>query len=360
MKIAVIGGGIFGVTAAFRLAKNHHVDLFEKNSDILMAASDVNQCRVHRGYHYPRSDSTVKGVLDANASFTEEFGDAIMNNTENYYCIPKHNTITSAEQYIQFCKRNNLEYELSELDVIDKRSIDLCVKVKENLFDHSKLKRICCQKLLDSNVNIFLNKTATDEIFDRYDFVVICTYAEIGKLLKKFPKFQREYQFEVCEKVFVKMPTSFNNKSILIMDGPFMGIDPVGDTGMFIIGDVVHTVLQRMVGKQPEVDPKYVSLLDKGIIKNPPISNFNLFIESGSQFMPEIKKAKYVGSSFCIKTTLAHVDETDERPTLINKINEKIVTVFSGKIPTCVEAAKELERIIQNIERDNIQKIVET
>ena len=358
MKIIVVGGGIFGVTVAFRLSKNHSVDLFEKNNDILMASSDINQCRVHRGYHYPRSDDTVKEVLDANSSFIEEFGDAIMDNTENYYCIAKQDSLVSVDQYIQFCKRNNLEYELSELDIINKKSISLCVKVKEHLFDHNKLKKICWKKLQDSGVNIFLNKIATDDIFDQYDFVIICTYGDNESLLKKFPKYIQEYQFEVCEKVFVNLPQSLKDKSILIMDGPFIGIDPVGSTGMFIIGDVVHTVLQRTIGTHAEIDPKYVALLNKGIIINPPISNFELTIEKGSQFMPEIKKAQYVGSSFCIKTTLAHVDKTDERPTLINKINDKIVTVFSGKIPTCVEVAKELEQMIQNIEKTNIRRSV--
>lgn len=359
MKIAVIGGGIFGVTAAFRLAKNHSVDLFEKNSDILMAASDVNQCRVHRGYHYPRSDETVKEVQDAYDSFKEEFGDAIMHDTDNYYCISKHDSLVSADQYAQFCERNGLEYEISQPSVINKNSVELCFKVKENLFDHSKLKKICWQNLQDTGVNLFFNKTATDEIFDNYDFVVVCTYGDIEKILRKFPEFRQEYQFEVCEKIFLRLPPSFNNKSILIMDGPFMGIDPVGSTGMFIIGDVVHTVLQRSVGKQPKIDPQYIPLLNKGIIPNPPISNYKLLIESGSRFMPEIKKAQYVGSSFCIKTVLPNVDETDERPTLISKINEKIVTVFSGKIPTCVEAAKQLENMIEGIEKNN-PRVVKT
>ena len=49
MRIAVIGGGIFGVTTAIRLAENHSVDLFEKNSDILQSASGINQYRLHRG-----------------------------------------------------------------------------------------------------------------------------------------------------------------------------------------------------------------------------------------------------------------------------------------------------------------------
>ena len=48
MKIAVIGGGIFGVTTALILSANHSVELFEKNSDILKAASGSNQYRVHR------------------------------------------------------------------------------------------------------------------------------------------------------------------------------------------------------------------------------------------------------------------------------------------------------------------------
>jgi hypothetical protein len=348
MKIAVVGGGIFGVTISSRLSKNHTVDLFEKNEDIMLAASDINQCRVHRGYHYPRSNSTVKEVLHANISFTEEFGEAIMNNTENYYCISKKDSLISGDQFTKFCNENNLEYEFSTPSIINKDSIELCVKVKENLFDHSILKKICWNKLKENNVNVHLNTEVTDEIFQKYDFIIICTYGQTGNLFEKFPNYQKEYQYEVCEKIFVKLPPVFNDISVLVMDGPFMGIDPIGDTGMFIIGDVVHTVRQRSVGKYPIIDKKYKPFLNKGIIKNPSISKFKQFIESGIRFMPELKNAKYVGSSFCIKSTLPNVDKTDERHTIIEEINEKIMTVFSGKIPTCVEAAKTIERILEN------------
>ena len=73
MKIAVIGGGIFGVTTAIRLAKNHHVDLYEKNSDILQSASGINQYRLHRGYHYPRSNETALSSLKSEILFKKEF-----------------------------------------------------------------------------------------------------------------------------------------------------------------------------------------------------------------------------------------------------------------------------------------------
>ena len=349
MKIAVVGAGIFGVTAAYTLAKNHSVDLFEKNNDIMMESSDVNQCRIHRGYHYPRSPDTVKNVLIANRSFNEEFNQTIVTDTENYYCISKTDSFTSSNQFKEFCKKYDLEYELITPTIINKNSIDLCFKVKENLFDHEKLKKLCWKKLKDNDVNIIFNTKASNKILDKYDFIIICTYGQTENLFNSSIDFQREYQFEICEKVFVTLPKEFNKKSILVMDGPFMGIDPVGSTGMFIIGDVVNTVHQRNIGKKPEIDPKFLPFLNKGIISTPSISNYELFIESASKFMPEIKKAKYVGSSFCIKATLPNVDKTDERPTLINQLDEKTINVFSGKISTSIETSKQIQNIVEKI-----------
>ena len=59
MKIGIVGGGIFGVAIAAKLGKHFQVDLFEKNNDILQSASGINQYRLHRGYHYPRSMETA-------------------------------------------------------------------------------------------------------------------------------------------------------------------------------------------------------------------------------------------------------------------------------------------------------------
>ena len=60
-------------------------------------------------------------------------------------------------------------------------------------------------------------------------------------------------------------------------------------------------------------------------------------------------EAKYVGSSFCIKTVLPNNDSTDARPTIVKRIDEKIITIFSGKITTCVEAANQVQNLIKNV-----------
>ena len=64
-NIAVVGGGVFGTTISWKLAEmGQKVDLFEKNKDIFMAASGINQYRIHRGYHYPRSLETVLTCIE--------------------------------------------------------------------------------------------------------------------------------------------------------------------------------------------------------------------------------------------------------------------------------------------------------
>ena len=353
MKIAVVGGGFFGITCAYKLGKKHTVDLYEKNADIMCASSDVNQSRIHRGYHYPRSDETVQEVLRAEKTFVNEFKDAVMKNTEKYYCIAKEGSLTTKTEYKKFCERNDLEYEVTDLDIIKEESIDLCVKVKEELFDHKKIKKICWEKLKENNVNVKLEKEFTKDMFEKYDFIVISTYADSNSLLEDFPTKQRDYQFEICEKAFVKLPDSFKDKSVLIMDGPFMSIDPVGETDYFIIGDVVRQIFSTNIGKTPIIDEQFLPLLNRGIIKNPPITNFKKMIQAASKFMPEINDAVHIGSSFCVKTVLSDSNETDKRPTLINYINKKIVSIFSGKISTCVEVSLEIEKIVDMLNIKN-------
>ncbi|MFN3453891.1 MAG: FAD-dependent oxidoreductase, partial [Pseudobdellovibrio sp.] len=60
-KVAIIGGGIFGATAAYILAKEgFKVTLFEKESELFGGASLFNHNRHHFGFHYPRIVQTAQ------------------------------------------------------------------------------------------------------------------------------------------------------------------------------------------------------------------------------------------------------------------------------------------------------------
>jgi hypothetical protein len=348
MKVAVIGAGIFGITTALELSKNFDVDLFEQNNDILKSTSGINQFRVHRGYHYPRASNTVESLLRSESSFFQEYQDAIISDVNHYYCISHRDSLTTSTQYLDFLKKFNLEFTISDLNLLDKKSIDLCIKVKENIWDPIKLKNICITKIQNSNINLKLNSKINETIFKNYDYVVICTYSNLNSLLSNFPNSKLNYQFEVCEKPVVSLPNAFQKNSIVVMDGPFMSIDPFGETGNFVLGNVVHAIHSTNMGLVPEISEKFSPLLNNGIIKNPKISNFDQFIKSATEFLPSIKNAVHIGSMFTVRTVLPNVDSTDERPTIVRKISDNVFTIFSGKVPTCVDAAKEISMLIKD------------
>lgn len=341
-KVAVVGGGIFGITAAVYLSKEYEVDLYEEKSDILQAASGINQYRAHRGYHYPRSKSTVLSCLKGEKSFREEYPSAMIDENDHYYCIANKDSFVKAEEYLDFCKKFKLEFKKEFTNIVNKKAVSLCIKGKESLIDPVELKKICLNKIKENNINLLLNKKATKKIFSKYEKVIICTYAATNELLDDFPSSQKDYQYELIEKIVVKLPKEFNKKSVVIMDGPFMCFDPFGRSGNFLMGNVTHAIHKTNIGKHPVIDSVYKPLLNNGIIKNPPVSKFDDFIKSGSHFFPNLKKAKYIGSMFTIRTVLPFKDKTDERPTLVRKVNDKIYTIYSGKFISSVEAAKEL------------------
>jgi len=347
MKIAIIGAGIFGTTAAIKLAESgFKVDLFEKEPDILQAASGINQYRLHRGYHYPRSIETSLSSKRAEKSFRSEYAEALLDNDEHYYCVAKEESKVSKKEFLNFCDKCNLEYKETDLDFIDPAMFQLVIRVKESLIDPIHLRKIVWQRLRLNKVNVVLGKLFSNKNINKYDLTINCSYANLNYILKDVPEAVRNYQFELCEKPILKLPRIFKRKSVVVMDGPFFCIDPYADTDLHLMGNVVHALHRTNVGAFPEIPKEFKPLMNKGIIKNPPITNVPKFMEVAKKFMPKIEGAKHIGSMYTIRTVLPNVDHTDERPTIVKKINDKIINVFSGKIGNCVETAEEVVRIV--------------
>ena len=123
---------------------------------------------------------TVLEIMKSENSFQKIFSSTIVNYYEHYYCIAKKNSLTSATQFVDFCAKYGLEIEESVLDCVQKDSIDICVRVKESVYDPKKLKKLSLDKLKECNVKVHLNTQVTDEIFEEFDRVVICTYANLN------------------------------------------------------------------------------------------------------------------------------------------------------------------------------------
>lgn len=343
LRAAVVGGGIFGVTIAVRLARaGAAVDLFERKSDLLMSASGINQYRLHRGYHYPRSPETVLSAKASEAGFRDEYGAAVIDNPDHYYAIARAGSRTTGDQYLRFCQQFGLEYELARAPVIREEAIEICVRVRESVIDPVRLRALSWERLRHPQIRVHLHRHADEKLLKSYDFAVIATYAALNELVAPISGRPLTYQFELCEKPVVRLPASYRGLSTVIMDGPFMCIDPYGKTGLSVLGNVVHAIHHWNVGVAPEIPDAIGHLLDRGTIPDPTVTKFDLFIDSARSYFREIERAEHVGSMFTIRTVLPDVDATDTRPTLIQRIASNIVAVYSGKIGTCVQAANEV------------------
>ena len=102
-----------------------------------------------------------------------------------------------------------------------------------------------------------------------YKHRIYSTYSTLNQFNSK----PQSYQFELCEKPVFKLPAEYKNKSIVVMDGPFMCFDPLLNTDYHLGGNVVHAIHVRNIGEKPEIPPPYKRYINKGIIKKPKYTN---------------------------------------------------------------------------------------
>ena len=346
-RVAIVGAGVFGVSAAMELKDDFAPTIFESEMDILTKASSINQYRIHRGYHYPRSADTAFASKSGNDSFQKTFNCKSNLEVKSYYCIAKDGSRTSVGDYVSFLEKTGLEFEVTDNDRLKSENLGIILKVDEKLFDPKKLKTDVWKKIEEHGLSVILGRRFERTMVDEYDYVVNCSYANINHILSDNERF--DCQFELCEKPVVKLPDSYKNMSVVIMDGPFMCIDPFGSTGYHVMGNVVHAIHATNVGKFPEIPKKYAPHMNIGVVpadKLKDVTNVDRFVKSASVFFKDMGAIEHIGSMFTVRTVLPERDHDDARPSFIKQHNDKVYSVFSGKITSCVDCAKNLKELL--------------
>ena len=339
-KILIVGGGIFGLTSAIELAKlGNDVTIHEELDDVMKAASGINQYRLHAGYHYPRSKETARDCKESVQNFKNKYHSCIMNGSiDHYYSISKENSLISGQQYINFLDDMGLFYEETK----PTKNCEVTIRAEEYLFSPVRLRRLLLDDVDLWNIDLKLNHKTNRREFSDFDYIIIGTYSKINELVDN----KKEYQFEVCEKPVVKLPNKYKNKSIVVMDGPFMCLDPYDSTNYHVLGNVVHAIHDTTIGYEPILNNDLEKYLNKGIIENPKITNIDKFIDTGKVYFDEFEDLEHIGSMYTIRTVLKDREHDDARPTIVNQEDENVFSVFSGKIVTCIESTKKLIEVI--------------
>lgn len=333
---AVIGGGVFGATVAVELAQNGvNVDLYECGPDILHGASSVSQGRLHEGFHYPRSVHTAEVARDAADEFISRFPNAIVRDNDHFYCVALNGSMTSAVDYINFCDKLKLTCDIARTSHVRDKSVDVCIKVQECLIDIHKLRKMLHIELSRHNVNMFLNTYAQQCNLDMYDYQIWTTYGQ---------PWHTALQYEVCETAIISLSEHYQNHSYVIMDGPFISLDPIPGTNNHMLYDVYNSVHHTNIGDVPEIPAHLSSLVNQGVVHTPH-TRVKLMENKAQYFLMDFNIIQYHGSMFTVRAVLPNVDNTDERSTHVHA-DGTTISVLSGKIGTAPRTAQQIAKLV--------------
>jgi hypothetical protein len=346
--VAIVGGGLFGATAAIILARaGHSVSLFEQRHDLLLAASGINQYRLHAGYHYPRSPETGRQSRRGLTSFQSEFAEAIVHGGAQYYAVAREGSRTTADQFEDFCRDEGLAVDrLHHVDFISPEHVEAVFAVQEARIDVVRLRELVWSRLKLHGVRVLLNSAAGARRLADFDWIVIAGYASNNSILVALDVAPTIKQYELCEKPVVQMPARLRQTSIVVIDGPFMCMDPMGAGSRHVWGHVSHGIHATTEGDRPHIPTALWPMLDAGIVASPPQSNFEKFRLDGARFIPDFLESRHLGSMFTLKVVPFGVDATDERPTDVMHLGRNVIAISSGKLSTAVSAAREVSALL--------------
>jgi hypothetical protein len=238
LRVCIIGAGFFGLHIARKIEQRYStakVTIIDACKDIFSGAAGNNQCRLHLGFHYPRSGPTIYQALTGFERFNAEYGAACHPIANNLYLIHRDGYV-SAEQYLAVMDAFHLKYREVEVPnfVCDKNKIECALATEEMYVNLGELK---AQVLDGCDARIILGEEvisidaekglvlAGDNFSETFDFVINATYTSLNMGLSKKP-FKVTYEM-AC---LVHARTNFKEDcAVTVMDGPFVSVYPASN-----------------------------------------------------------------------------------------------------------------------------------
>ena len=359
-KIAIVGGGFFGVYLAEYFAKKgYSVSLLEREAKLMQRASYYNQARVHSGYHYPRSVLTALRSRASFSKFVEEFRDAVVSDFEKYYLIGKPLGKVSANQFKIFCNRIGADCNVAPNSVqslVNPHYIEACFSTVEFAFDSDILRQTMDERLQDCAVDIYLNSQATgvrqenDRLVLTFlkedlseneidaDQIFNCTYTNLNFLLKNSKIPAIDLKHEMTEMCIVDVPDEIKKLGLTVMCGPFFSVMPFPSLNLHSFSHVRYTPHYEWLDQISDGIPELIDAVPRS-------SAWEFMIRDAARYIPILRDCEYKQSLWEVKTVLPRSEVDDSRPILFrpNHGLPGLHNIVGGKIDNVYDVINEIE-----------------
>lgn len=359
-RVAIVGGGIFGVSCALELGAFCEVTLYERRNDIMGEGTHGNQYRHHYGYHYPRSPETVFQCKAAEEDFAAVWGHSLVRDFPAYYAVAKDGSRVSPDEFLLFCDRNGLPYtiEYPPEEFLNRNAVGVCIRTAEPVYSYDALKKSGKQRLASqpdiavklghrvaagridhgTGQKIFTLATQEGTYEESFDYAVNAMYASHNSFCRWFGFPAPTLEFRLKEIVVVKLPIE-ELIAVTVMDGPFATLVPTPAPGIFTFGDVGRSIHDVRFGSG---ELPWTAEEVRGFR-----TRFPDMQAHAPELMPLMARAEYVRSMFSVLPIMPNSGVTDARLTAVTSHGSGCWSVFEGKIVTCVRAAKKIAEEIR-------------
>lgn len=355
-RIAIVGAGIFGVSAALQLVSaGHKVKVFDPKPDILCGTTSLSTRRLHLGFHYPRDFATAVQSISGSGDFLQAFPGAVNRNFSNYYALARNGSKTSEKEFESFVERAELPGEqiatpqVLETCGLENAKIAAFWQAPEGAIDVDRVRSSLKQRCQDLGVDISVMNGVTrikrartywrvtsQRGEEDFDVVIRATYGS-DEITTDLPGPPRERIFEIA--LNLEIAAAHKPFGLTVVDGDFLTVLPNGFSSNFLVYAPTPSVIRREQGVTPS--PKFSSISEKRVSQAESDILGRLY-----EWLPGFGEVSVVGRMIGVRTLLPSSAQTDARESTIELLAENFYEVSSGKIDHAVSLARSIPRVI--------------
>lgn len=325
----IVGGGFFGTYVAVHLAtRGARVLVVEREPELFRRASLINQARIHRGYHYPRS--VLTGMRSA-ANFSRFVGDfrmCVETSMPAYYAVARQHSNVTAAQYRRFCETIGAPLRPAPRAIVrmfNEETIEEVFAVDEYVFDAVRLRAEMERRMAEADVELALETevqsvvsegdrvrvTTTDgrELMAQSAF--ICAYSATNTLLRRSGARAVPLKHELVEMALIEPPPDLAGIGITVMCGPFFSLMPFPSRGLHTLSHVRYTPHYSWSDDQAGSAEPHEVFRRWGRR-----THYEEMVRDAARYLPLLRDSRYADSLWEVKTVLPRSESNDSRPIL--------------------------------------------